>query len=809
MSIYSCPMHPEIRLEAPGRCPKCGMPLTEKVQEKHIDPVCGMEVEPDSPHQQVHAGQTYYFCNPKCKAKFVAEPEKYLSGEKQAMAPAEAGAVYTCPMHPEIEKIGPGTCPKCGMALEPKNALEGDADTTELRAMERRLWISASMTIPLFVVAMGHALGDTLPHWLMGDAGAWTQLLLGTPVILWGGWPFFVRGWNSVRTWNLNMYTLIALGTGTSLLYSLAAVLAPGLFPASFRQADGSLGLYFEAGAVIVTLVILGDVLEQRARHQTGGAIKALLGLQAKTARKIFDGGREEDIPLEQVAVGDRLRVRPGEKVPVDGLVEEGSSYVDESMVTGEADPVEKKSGAKVTGSTMNGQGSFVFKAERVGRDTLLSQIVHMVADAQRSRAPIQRLADTVSAWFVPAVVLIATLSFVLWAWLGPEPRLAHALLSAVTVLIIACPCALGLATPMSVMVGTGQGALAGILIKNAEALEMLGKVDTLVVDKTGTLTEGKPRLVALEPAAGLDDAALLAALAALERGSEHPLAQAIVKAADERALPKKEAQDFQAQTGQGVSAKVDGVELLLGNEALMAAKGIDMVSLLPRAAELRAKAWTVMLAARDGHSAGLVAVADPIKASTPEALAALKAAGIQVVMLTGDDTATAAAVAKELGLEQFEAKVSPDQKAERVKALQAQGKIVAMAGDGVNDAPALAAAQVGMAMGTGTDVAMQSAGITLVKGDLRGIVKAVRLSKAVMRNIRQNLFWALAYNTAGIPLAAGVLYPAFGLLLSPAFAALAMSLSSVSVIGNALRLKRLKLESGSWSFHGTARQGH
>ena len=703
-------------------------------------------------------------------------------------------SIYTCPMHPQVQKNEPGSCPICGMTLELKSALEGDADATALRAMERRLWISASLTAPLFIVAMGHVLGDALPHWLMGGTGAWIQLLLGTPVIVWGGAPFFARGWRSVRTWNLNMYTLIALGTGTSLSYSLAAVLAPGLFPASFRQADGSLGLYFEAGAVIVTLVILGEVLEQRARQQTGGAIKALLGLQAKTARKIFDGGREEDVPLEQVVVGDRLRVRPGEKIPVDGLIEEGGSYVDESMVSGEADPVEKKPGAKVTGSTMNGQGSFIFKAERVGRDTLLSQIVHMVADAQRSRAPIQRLADAVSAWFVPAVVVIAALSFVLWAWLGPEPRLAHALLSAVTVLIIACPCALGLATPMSVMVGTGQGALAGILIKNAEALEMLGKVDTLVVDKTGTLTEGKPRLVAVEPVAGKDEAGFLSALAALERGSEHPLAQAIVKAEAERNLPKMEAQEFHAHTGQGVAAKVAGTDWLLGNEALMAAQKVDVSALLARAAELRAKAWTVMLAAEGGRAAGLVAVADPIKASTPEALAALKAAGVNVVMLTGDDTATAAAVAKELGLEHFEAKVSPDQKAERVKALQAQGKIVAMAGDGVNDAPALAAAQVGIAMGTGTDVAMQSAGITLVKGDLRGIVKAVRLSKAVMRNIRQNLFWALAYNSAGVPVAAGALYPAFGLVLSPAWAAAAMSLSSISVIGNALRLKRVKL---------------
>jgi Cu+-exporting ATPase len=635
--------------------------------------------------------------------------------------------------------------------------------------------------------------GDIFPHRMMGAAGGWFQLCLGTPVILWGGWPFLVRGWNSVRTWNLNMYTLIALGTFTALTYSLAAVLFPDLFPRSFRQPDGSLGLYFEAGAVIVTLVILGDVLEQRARQRTGGAIKALLGLQAKTARRVAADGTEADVAIESVAVGDRLRVRPGEKIPVDGVVEQGSSYVDESMVTGEAEPVEKKAGSDVTGSTLNGQGTFLFRAERVGKDTLLSQIVQVVAEAQRSRAPIQRLTDKAAAIFVPAVVAVAILSFLGWAWWGPEPRLAHALISAVTVLIIACPCALGLATPMSVMVGTGQGALAGVLIKNAESLEVLGKIDTLVVDKTGTLTEGKPRLLAIETAAGIKEDELLSAMAALERGSEHPLARAVIQAAEERGLPRLEVTEFLAHAGQGVSATVNGKKVALGNLAMLETLGIKPNSALDSSV-WRAKGCTVMHAVFDGTPAGLLAVADPIKKTTPEALQALAAEGIEVIMLTGDHAATAQAVAKELGLKRVEADVLPIQKAEVIRQLQAQGKKVAMAGDGANDAPALAAADVGIAMGTGADVAMQSAGVTLVKGDLRGILKALRLSRAVMKNIRQNLFFAMAYNSAGIPIAAGVLYPAFGLLLSPAFAAAAMSLSSVSVIGNALRLRKVKL---------------
>jgi len=757
------------------------------------DPVCGMDVDANSPYHYVHEGQDFYFCNSRCEEKFKADPLRYLAPQEPAKQFSAPGAVYTCPMHPEIEQIGPGICPKCGMALEPKSALEGEADNTELKAMERRLWTSGALTLPLLVIAMGPMFGDIFPHRMMGAAGGWFQLCLGTPVILWGGWPFLVRGWNSVRTWNLNMYTLIALGTFTALTYSLAAVLFPDLFPSSFRQPDGSLDLYFEAGAVIVTLVILGDVLEQRARQRTGGAIKALLGLQAKTARRLAADGTEADVAIESVAVGDRLRVRPGEKIPVDGVVEQGSSYVDESMVTGEAEPVEKKAGSDVTGSTLNGQGTFLFRAERVGKDTLLSQIVQVVAEAQRSRAPIQRLTDKAAAIFVPAVVAVAVLSFLGWAWWGPEPRLAHALISAVTVLIIACPCALGLATPMSVMVGTGQGALAGVLIKNAESLEVLGKIDTLVVDKTGTLTEGKPRLLAIETAAGIQEGELLSAMAALERGSEHPLARAVIQAAEERGLPRLEVTEFLAHAGQGVSATVNGKKVALGNLAMLESLGIKPDSALDSGA-WRAKGCTVMYAVFDDRPAGLLAVADPIKKTTLEALQALAAEGIEVIMLTGDHTATAQAVAQELGLKRVEADVLPIQKAEVIRRLQAQGKKVAMAGDGVNDAPALAAADVGIAMGTGADVAMQSAGVTLVKGDLRGILKALRLSRAVMKNIRQNLFFAMAYNSAGIPIAAGVLYPAFGLLLSPAFAAAAMSLSSVSVIGNALRLRQVKL---------------
>jgi Cu+-exporting ATPase len=765
------------------------------MEETVKDPVCGMDVSPGAAKggHAAHQGHDYYFCSDYCREKFTAGPKAYLEPRPEA-PPAPAGSIYTCPMHPEIEQIGPGHCPKCGMALELKSPLEGEADLRPLLAMQRRLAFTAALTLPLFIVAMGHAFGGLFPHWLMGATGAWIQLALGTPVIVWGGWPFFVRGWESLRGWNLNMYTLIALGTGTALLYSLAAVLAPGLFPASFHEADGSLGLYFEAGAVIVTLVILGDVLEQRARLRTGGAIKALLGLQAKTARRLRADGGEEDVDLKAVAVGDRLRVRPGEKIPVDGLVEEGRSYVDESMLSGEAEPVEKTPGAQVAGATLNGQGGLVIRAQRVGSDTLLAQIVRLVAEAQRSRAPIQRLADQAAAVFVPAVVAVAALSFLAWAWLGPEPRLAHGLVAAVSVLIIACPCALGLATPMAVMVGTGQGALGGVLIKNAEALERLAEVDTLVLDKTGTLTEGRPALVGIHTAPGFAEGDFLAAMAALERGSEHPIAVAVLKAAEERQLPRLEAREFQSHTGLGVSAQAGGQAAWLGKAALLAGQGIDAAALEPQAAEWRTNGWTVVYGALGGKAAGLLAVADPIKKTTAEALKGLRADGLEVIMLTGDNAATAQAVARQLGLDRVEADVLPAQKAETVRRLQAQGRKVAMAGDGINDAPALAAADVGIAMGGGTDVAMQSAGITLVKGDLRGILKARRLSRGVLRNIRQNLFFALFYNAAGIPLAAGLLYPFFGVLLSPAFAAAAMSLSSVSVIANSLRLKKLKL---------------
>jgi Cu+-exporting ATPase len=757
------------------------------------DPVCGMDVDGGSPHRQVLDGQTYYFCSVRCMEKFKADPRHYLEPPKdEGFDPGDAG-VYTCPMHPEVEQDGPGSCPKCGMALEPEGVLEGEADDRDLKAMERRFWISAGLTLPLLMIAMVTDMGGAF-SWLSGIFGAWVQLGLGSVVILGCGLPFFVRGWNSVRTWNLNMYTLISLGAGTAWAYSVAAVLAPGFFPAAFHQPDGSLGLYFEAGAVIVTLVVLGDVLEQRARRRTSGAIQALLGLQAKTARRLLPGGGEEDVDLRELAVGDSLRVRPGEKIPVDGVVVEGRSYVDEGMVTGEPEPVEKTAGCAVTGSTLNGHGSFVLRAERVGRDTLLSRIVRMVAEAQRSRAPIQRMADRASTFFVPAVVAAATLSFLAWSWFAPEPRLAHALISAVAVLIIACPCALGLATPMAVMVGTGRGALAGVLVKNAEALELLGKVDTLVVDKTGTLTEGKPALVAIETAPGVDEADLLAAMAALERGSEHPLALAVLQAAEQRGLPRWEASDFLAHAGQGVAATVAGRRALAGNAAFMEAQGVDAKGLAPTADAWRAKGWTVLFTALGGKPAGLLAVADPIKKTSAEALAALAREGIAVIMLSGDNAVTAAAVAGALGIKRFEADLMPAQKAEFIRGLQAQGRKVAMAGDGVNDAPALAAADVGIAMGSGTDIAMHSAGVTLVKGDLRGIVKAIRLSRAVMKNIRQNLFFAVVYNAAGIPLAAGVLYPAFGFLLSPAVAAAAMCLSSVSVIGNALRLRGLRL---------------
>jgi Cu+-exporting ATPase len=703
-----------------------------------------------------------------------------------------ARAEYVCPMHPQIVRSAPGFCPICGMALEART-VTGDEENAELKDMTRRFWVSVALSVPLLAFVMGDMLpGQPLRHALSSRLIAWLQLVLATPVVLWGGWPFFVRGWASIVNRSLNMFTLIALGTGTAYVYSVVEVVAPGIFPESFRTHGGEVGLYFEAAAIITTLVLLGQVIELRARSQTSSAIKALLGLAPKTARRLREDGSEEDVALDQVQPGDRLRVRPGERVPVDGTVLEGTSAVDESMVTGEPIPVEKTPGSRVTGGTVNGTGGFVMRAERVGSDTLLAQIVRMVSEAQRSRAPIQRLADTVSAYFVPAVVAVAVISAAVWGLLGPEPRTAYALMNAVAVLIIACPCALGLATPMSIMVGTGRGALAGVLIKNAEALEILEKVDTLVVDKTGTLTEGKPRLVSLVTAPGHSESDLLRLAASLERGSEHPLAAAIVAGAEERKLTLSLVEDFRSITGKGVAGRVEGRTVALGNRRLIEDLGVPIGDLAERADALRREGQTVMFVAVDGRVAGLVGVADPIKESTPEALRLLRESGVW--MLTGDSRATAEAVARKLGITEIEAEVLPDQKSAVVKRLQAKGRIVAMAGDGVNDAPALAQAHVGIAMGTGTDVAMESAGITLVKGDLRGIVRARRLSQATMRNIRENLFLAFIYNVLGVPIAAGVLYPVFGLLLSPIIASAAMSFSSVSVIFNALRLRRLAL---------------
>jgi Cu+-exporting ATPase len=751
------------------------------------DPVCGMSVDPArTPHHDVRNGVTYHFCGARCVERFRADPGRFLA--PAAPEPAPRATEYTCPMHPEIVRPGPGTCPICGMALEPRAiSLDAEESNPELDDMTRRLWISAAFTLPLFLLAMSDLIpGQPVQHALGHRALAWIELALATPVVLWGARPFFERGVASIRNRHLNMFTLIALGIGVAYAYSLVATLAPWLIPSG---GPHGVPIYFEAAAVITTLVLVGQVLELRARSQTGNALRALLGLAPKTARRLSDDGAETDVPLGQVVVGDRLRVRPGEKIPVDGVVLEGRSSVDESMITGEPIPVEKTTGSRVTGGTVNGTGGLVIRADRVGRDTLLAQIVRLVGEAQRSRAPIQRLADVVSGWFVPGVVVIAVLAFVGWMTFGPEPRLAHALVAAVSVLIIACPCALGLATPMSIMVGTGRGATAGVLVRNAEALEVLEKVDTLVVDKTGTLTEGKPRLVT----APGDDVLRLAA--SLERGSEHPLATAVVEGAHERGIRDlPPATDFRSHTGRGVVGSVEGHQVALGNAALLAELGVDAAKLEIDADALRRNGQTVMLIAIDGRPAGLLGVADPVKASTPEALAALRADGIRIVMLTGDARVTAAAVAQALGIDEFEAEVLPERKGEVVARLAGAGHIVAMAGDGVNDAPALARAHVGIAMGTGTDVAMESAGVTLVRGDLRGIVRARRLSRAVMGNIRQNLFLAFVYNAVGVPIAAGVLYPAFGLLLSPMIAAAAMSLSSVSVIGNALRLGRAEL---------------
>jgi P-type Cu+ transporter len=796
-----------------------------------MDPVCGMEVDPaDAAGSHEYQGKTYYFCNPSCLERFRADPEEYLTPSAKPSAPAAAreytcpmhpevrsplpgacpqcgmaleplvvGRVtvtqYVCPMHPEIVREEPGSCPLCGMALEPRTATLEEEANPEYADMQRRFMVSLALTAPVLILAMVEIIpGVRLARLLPGSARAWVELALATPVVLWGGWPFFVRGWQSLVHRSLNMFTLISIGTGTAYFYSLVATVAPGIFPTSFRGPDGRVGIYFEAAAVITTLVLLGQVLELRARSRTSSAIKALLGLVPKTARVVREDGREEDIPLDRVTHGDRLRVRPGEKIPVDGAVLEGSSSVDESMVTGEPISVEKKAGDHVTGGTVNGTGGFLMRAERIGSETLLAQIVHMVAEAQRTRAPIQRLADVVASYFVPGVVLASIVTFAVWALVGPRPRLAYALLNAVAVLIIACPCALGLATPMSIMVGTGRGAMAGVLIKNAEALEVLEKVDTLVVDKTGTLTEGKPRLAAVQAMPGWNGMDVLRLAASLERGSEHPLAAAIVQGAEENSLELSATENFQSFTGEGVTGQADGHNVALGNSKLFERFGVSLGELREQAESLRSEGRTAVFVAVDSKAAGLVAVADPIKPTTPEAIKLLHEDGIRIVMLTGDSRTTAEAVARELGLDEVEAEVLPAQKGEVVKRLQESGRVVAMAGDGINDAPALAQAEVGIAMGTGTDVAMESAGVTLIKGDLRSIARARRLSRATMRNIRQNLFFALVYNGLGIPLAAGVLYPFFGWLLSPMIAATAMTFSSVSVISNALRLRKVTL---------------
>jgi len=749
---YVCPMHPEVQSDKSGACPKCRMAL----------------VAGDAAPQSAAAPD---------KAETSAAPKK-----------------YTCPMHPEVQSDTPGACPKCGMALELRNVSAGDEENPELAAMTLRFWVGVALTLPLLTVMVsdilpGHPLERMISMHLLG----WLEFAFATPVVLWGGWPFFVRGWASIVHRSLNMFTLIAIGAGSAYLYSVVAVIAPGVFPASFRDMSGNLGLYFEAAAVITVLVLLGQVLELRARSQTSGAIKALLGLAPKTARRIAQDGMESDVDLKMIQIGDQIRVRPGEKIPTDGAVVSGGSSVDESMVSGEPIPVEKTTDAKVIGGTINGTGSFVMKAEKIGADTLLAQIVKMVSEAQRSHAPIQRLADTVAAWFVPAVLVSAVITFAVWAIFGPQPHYAHALVNAVAVLIIACPCALGLATPMAIMVGTGRGAAEGILIRNAEALETFEKVNTLVVDKTGTLTEGKPKLTAVIPAEGFDETQLLQMVASLEKASEHPLAAAILAGAKEKKIELQAVTDFQSETGKGVTGQLQSKRVGIGNAALMADMGASSDALKDKASALQNEGQTVMFIAADGKFAGLVAVADPIKDTTLNAIEQLKKDGIRVLMVTGDNHTTAAAVAKKLGID-FEADVLPEKKAEVVKKLQVEGAIVAMAGDGVNDAPALAQANIGIAMGTGTDVAMKTGGITLVKGDLRGIVKARQLSRRTMSNIRENLFFAFFYNALGVPLAAGVLYPFFGLLLNPMIGAAAMSFSSISVIANALRLKAAKL---------------
>ncbi|WP_041803085.1 heavy metal translocating P-type ATPase [Rhodopseudomonas palustris] len=760
-----------------------------------IDPVCGMNVDTSAGKPQFdYHGTTYHFCCNGCRSKFAADPESYLDKSKAKPQPAAPeGTIYTCPMDPQIRQVGPGSCPICGMALEPELVTLDAAPNAELIDMTRRFWIGLLLSLPVVVLEMGgHLAGEH--NWVDPTLSNWIQFALASPVVLWAGWPFFVRGVQSLITRNLNMFTLVAMGTGVAYLYSLVGTLLPQAFPSAFRSHGGAVPVYFEAAAVITVLVLLGQVLELRARDATSGAIRALLGLAPRTARRIDDAGADHEVEIDALVVGDKVRVRPGEKVPVDGVILEGRATLDESLVTGESLPATREIGDQVIAGTLSQSGGFVMRAEQVGRDTVLSRIVQMVAQAQRSRAPIQRVADQVAGWFVPAVIAVAITAFFAWSAFGPEPRLTYALVAAVSVLIIACPCALGLATPMSIMVGVGRGAQAGVLIRNAEALERMEKVDTLVVDKTGTLTEGKPSVVAIVAADGFDETTILRLAASVERASEHPLADAVLRAAKERQIELSKVEEFDAPSGKGATGKVDGKTVLLGNAVLLSSAGVDSRALDDRAEQLRGDGATVINIAIDGRLAGLFAIADPVKASTPDALKAMAAEGIKVIMLTGDNRTTAEAVARRLGIAEVEAEVLPAQKSAVVEKLRRAGRIVAMAGDGVNDAPALAAADVGIAMGTGTDVAMESAGITLVKGDLGGIVRARKLSQATMRNIRQNLFFAFVYNGAGIPIAAGILYPTFGLLLSPIIAAAAMSLSSVSVIGNALRLRATRL---------------
>ncbi len=759
------------------------------------DPVCGMTVDPaTTPHHAVHDGHEYHFCSAGCRTKFVADPDRFVGDRPPEHIDVAPGTIWTCPMHPEIRQDHPGPCPICGMALEPETVTADAGPSAELVDMTRRFWIGLALTIPVFLLEMGSHFIPAIHRAVPPSISVWAQLALATPVVLWAGWPFFERGWASIRSRCLNMFTLIAMGTGVAWAYSVVATIAPSIFPSAFRGMDGTVAVYFEAAAVITVLVLLGQVLELRARERTSGAIKALLNLAPKTARRIARDGGEEEVSLDLIVVGDRLRVRPGEKVPVDAIVLDGRSALDESMVTGESMPVTKAGGDKVIGGTLNQSGALVIEAEKVGRDTMLARIVQMVADAQRSRAPIQRLADIVAGWFVPAVLVVAVTAFIVWGVWGPEPRFAHGLIAAVAVLIIACPCALGLATPMSIMVGVGRGAGLGVLIKNAEALERLEKVDTLVVDKTGTLTEGRPSVTRIVPAANHEPDELLRLAAGVERASEHPLALAIVAAAEARGIKPPAVSDFDSPTGKGAIGTVDGKRIVLGNARFLEGEGVDVAPLAEAADALRRDGATGIFMGIDGQVAGAFGIADPVKATTPEALAALKKEGIAVVMLTGDNRTTAQAVARQLGIETVEAEVLPDQKSAVVERLKRGGKVVAMAGDGVNDAPALAAADVGIAMGSGTDVAIESAGVTLLKGDLTGIVRARRLSEATMANIRQNLFFAFVYNAAGVPIAAGLLYPFFGILLSPIIAAAAMALSSVSVVSNALRLNRVSI---------------